>query len=312
MGFHIDAASEVGCGSTFSVVLLRKEELEAIPATGGRLGPSAGLRPGRRPPSDLSGKLVLVIDDEPDSRVLLTHMIEEFGCQVIAANSGEQGLRMAREFKPQIITVDLLMPQMDGAAVIRALKAEPQLRDIPLVVVSVVAEERRGSILGAVDILEKPVARTDLLMAIDRCHLPPNARLLVVDDEADAREIIRAHLADRPFEMQMATNGREALEALATFPASLVVLDLIMPEMDGMTFLDALRADSRHQQLPVLVVTSKVLSPAEKEQLRRQKLEFVKKGELSEEGFKRLLQRILEQTESRRGRPAPAGNSPTG
>ena len=304
MGFHIEVASEVGHGSTFSVVLCRKE------AWTGGAGPAppevkatAAVAAPARPPSDLHGKLLLVIDDESDSRILLTNLLEEFGCQVIAANSGEQGLRMAREFRPQIITVDLLMPQMDGAAVIRALKADPELRDLPLVVVSIVAEERRGSILGSVDILEKPVAREALLAALARFRLPAKPKILVVDDEADARDIIRSHLADRPVQLEMAENGREALVCLDKNPQDLVVLDLIMPVLDGIAFLDLIRSDPRFQQLPVLVVTAKVLTPLEKEQLRRQKLEFVKKAELSEEGFKLLLQRILQQAGSSRKKP---------
>jgi CheY-like chemotaxis protein len=233
-------------------------------------------------------------------------MLEEFGCQVIAANSGEQGLRMAREFRPHLITVDLLMPQMDGASVIRALKADPQLRAIPLVVVSIVAEERRGSILGAVDILEKPVAREELLAALQRSLLPARAKILVVDDEEDARRILLAHLADEPVETRTAANGREALAVLETFPADLVLLDLIMPVMDGIAFLDALRTNPRHQHLPVVVITSKELSLAEKEQLRRQTLEVVKKTELSEEKFRQLLQRVLNQAGAGRRQPEAA------
>jgi CheY-like chemotaxis protein len=231
---------------------------------------------------------------------------------VLAANSGEQGLRMAREFKPQIITVDLLMPEMDGATVIRALKADPLLRDIPLVVVSIVAEERRGSILGQVDILEKPVARQDLLAAVERIHLAPGATVLVVDDEPEAREIVCAHLAGQPIQIETAANGKEALACLEKTPVQLVVLDLVMPGMDGMAFLDALRAEPRHQQLPVLVVTASSLSPAEKEQLRRQKLEFVKKTDLAEENFRRLLQRILEQAENHRTKTTAPGNPTNG
>jgi PAS domain S-box-containing protein len=309
MDYHIEVASEVGQGSTFSVILCRRDQR---PAGSGSDGPELKAKTGAaavvRPPSDLHGKLVLVIDDESDSRILLTHMLEEFGCQVIAANSGEQGLRMAREFRPQIITVDLLMPHMDGAAVVRAIKADPQARDIPLVVVSIVAEERRRSILGTVDILEKPVTREDLLNALGRSKLPANPKILVVDDESDAREIIRSQLADKPVQISMAANGREALACLEKAPQDLVVLDLIMPVMDGLSFLDAIRADPRYQQLPVVIVSSKPLSPLEKEQLRMQKLEFVKKAELSEESFRFLLQRILQQADGARpktGQPAP-------
>lgn len=300
MGFHIEVASTVGQGSNFSVVIRRQAERadDSVPSPPETRMPAAATPP--RAPSDLHGKLLLVIDDESDSRVLLTHMLEEFGCQVIAANSGEQGLRMAREFRPQIITVDLLMPEMDGAAVIRAIKADQQLRDLPLVVVSIVAEERRGSILGAVDILEKPVAREELLAALERFHLAPGAKILVVDDQDDAREMIRSHLAGRPVQLFTATNGREALDCLQQAPPDLVVLDLVMPVMDGLAFLDQIRSAPRFQQLPVLVVTAKVLSPEEKEQLRRQKLEFVKKAELSEAGFKQLLQRVLLQADGAR------------
>ncbi len=305
MGFQIEVTSEVGHGSTFSVRLCRTED-RAVGAGAGRpeVKASAGAAAAAGPPADLRGKLLLVIDDESDSRILLTNLLEEFGYQVIVANSGEQGLRMAREFRPQIITVDLLMPQMDGAAVIRALKADPELRDLPLVVVSIVAEERRGSILGSVDILEKPVTREALLAALERFHLPANPKILIVDDEPDAREIIRAHLADQPVRVALAADGREALACLEKDPQDFVVLDLIMPVLDGLAFLDQIRGDPRFQQLPVLVVTAKPLSPLEKEQLRRQKLEFVKKTELSEESFKLLLQRILQQADGRRKKTA--------
>ncbi len=308
MGFHIKVTSEVGRGSTFSVILGGKREGAAPLASNGPVVKNSSEISAAATSSELRGKLVLVIDDESDSRVLLTNMLEEFGCQVIAANSGEQGLRMAREFRPQLITVDLLMPQMDGASVIRALKADPQLRDIPLVVVSIVAEERRGSILGAVDILEKPVAREDLLAALRRSLLPARSKILIVDDEEDARRILLSHLADEPVEVRTANNGQEALTALATFPADLVLLDLMMPVMDGVAFLDVLRTDPRYQHLPVVVITSKELSDAEKEQLRRQTLEIVKKTELSEEKFKQLLQRVLKkQTEDGRRQPAATG-----
>ena len=296
MGFHLEVTSEVGVGSTFSVQLRPPAARPAGAAPGGAVAIVAAARATpARAAADLQGKRLLVIDDDSDSRILLTHLLEEFGCRVIAADSGEQGLRLAREFRPQLITVDLLMPHMDGATVIRALRADPELREIPLVIVSIVAEERRDGILGCVDILEKPVAREVLLAALDNFHLPARPRILVVDDEADGREIIRSHLAGQPMRLQTAANGREALACLEPELPDLVVLDLGMPVLDGLTFLDLIRADPRFQQLPVLVVTARMLSPAEKEQLRRQKLEFVKKSELSEDGFRLLLQRSLRQ-----------------
>jgi PAS domain S-box-containing protein len=307
MGFRIEVTSEIGRGSTFSITLGGKHEAALPPVPDSSwASPSTG-EPLNQMSSDMRGKLVLVIDDESDSRILLTNLLEEFGCQVIAANSGAQGLRMAREFRPQLITVDLLMPQMDGASVIRALKADPQLSTIPLVVVSIVAEERRGSILGAVDILEKPVVRDELLAALQRNLLPARPKILIVDDEEDARRILLSHLAEEPVEVRTAANGRDALDMLESFPPDLILLDLVMPVMDGVAFLDTLRADPRHQQLPVIVITSKELSAAEREQLRQQALEVVKKTELSEEKFKQLFQRIFKQAEAGRQKTPVAG-----
>ena len=295
MGFRIEVKSETDRGSTFSVILAGKEKTVMPPRPGGfapgqtgKLSVSAA-----RLPSDLHGKLVLVIDDESDSRLLLTNLLEEFGCQVIAADSGEQGLSMAREFQPQLITVDLLMPQMDGASVIRALKADPQLRAIPLVVVSIVAKERRGSILGAVDLLEKPVVREDLLAMLRRHLLPARAKILIVDDAEDARQILLKLLADEPVESRTAANGREALALMETFPPDLVLLDLIMPVMNGVEYLAAIRADQRYLELPVVIVTSKELTPEEREMFQQQQLEVVNKSELTAENFKLVLQRIL-------------------
>jgi PAS domain S-box-containing protein len=306
MGFHIEVASELDQGSTFSIILTGREKAAppskpdgSPPRVSGKIAVSSA-----PVAADLSGRLVLVIDDESDSRLLLTNLLEEFGCQVIAANSGEQGLRMAREFRPHLITVDLLMPQMDGASVIRALKADPELSGIPLVVVSIVAEERRGSILGAVDILVKPVVREDLLAALQRNLLQGRANILIVDDAEDARQILLNQLVGEPVETRTAANGREALGVMQTFTPDLILLDLIMPEMGGMEFLAAIRADERYQKLPVVIVTSKELTGEERELCRQQRLEIINKTDLAGDTFKQLLQRILKLAE-KDGHPAP-------
>ncbi|MEI6197536.1 MAG: response regulator, partial [Verrucomicrobiota bacterium] len=138
--------------------------------------------------------------------------------------------------------------------------------------------------------------------------LPDRAKILVVDDEEDSRRILLAHLAEVPVEVRTAANGLEALAALDGFAPDLILLDLIMPVMDGMTFLDTLRIDPRYQPLKVVIVTSKELSRAEKDKLRRQTLEIVRKTELSEEKFKQLLHRILNnQAADEHRKPAGTG-----
>jgi PAS domain S-box-containing protein len=292
MGYQLEVTSEVGRGSTFRVrltpgpVALSTQPPAPAPA-------AAEPTPTAEATAHLKGKLVLVIDDELDSRTLLSHAIEELGCQVIAASSGEQGLRMAREFRPHLITVDLMMPELDGWEVIRALKADPALSNIPAVIVSIVAGESRGRILGAVEVLQKPVSRAELLAVLHRCLPRANARILIVDDEEDARRLLASHLEGEPCEFRAAANGREAAELLETFSPNLVLLDLIMPVMDGMAFLNRLRSIPRFQFLPVVIVTAKELTRAETEQLRQMAQDIVKKGESFEADLQRVLHRFL-------------------
>jgi two-component system, sensor histidine kinase and response regulator len=300
MGYHITADSELGRGSTFTIWLGEAAKVAVLPAA--PVVPAAINRPPME--SELKGKLVLVIDDELDSRTLLTHMIAEVGCQAIAASSGEQGLHMAREFRPDLITVDLMMPQMDGWQLIRALKADPELRDIPVVVVSIVAGENRGGIIGAVDVLQKPVNRDDLRAALRRSLPPARPDILIVDDQEDARRLLAEHLEDEPCTVRMATNGVEALAEIEKSVPDVILLDLMMPEMDGITFLNRIRAVPRFQWVPVVVVTAKELTPAEAEQLRQTAQNVVRKGEVFESDLKSILRRLLQE----RPKTSPGGS----
>jgi CheY-like chemotaxis protein len=310
MGYRIEVSSEVGRGSTFSVVLAptvgglhaaqAPSAARAVPVQAFSQAGAAVSGAG-----DLADRMVLVIDDELDSRTLLTHLIEEFGCQVIVAASGEQGLRMAREFRPDIITVDLLMPRMDGWDVIRTMRADPQLRDTPVVVVSMVASENRGRIFGAVDVLQKPVVREEILAVLQRNLPPGKPSVLVIDDEADARQIIRSHIENIAGEIREASNGREALILLDEHAPDVVLLDLVMPLMDGFSFLSAIRSDERYHNLPVVVVTGKQLTATESEQLRQQSLEVLNKTDVFAGKLKILLQRLCA-----RNRTEPSGTPP--
>jgi two-component system, sensor histidine kinase and response regulator len=291
MGYQIQVTSEVGRGSTFSVALKPVPEVAT-----GVTSMAVPARPSPVPAGGamtFPGKRVLVIDDELDSRTLLTHVIIECGCQVIAANSGAQGLQMAREFRPDLITLDLMMPSMDGWQVVRAIKADPALCRIPVVVVSVVANENRGHVLGAVDVLQKPVAREELLAVLQRNLFAAKPRILVVDDDEDARRVLASQLEGEAAEIRTAANGREALRVLEQFTPDLTLLDLMMPVMDGMGFLDAIRRDLRHQRLRVVVITAKELSIEEVEQLRFDALRVLNKSEAFAGELKRLLAELL-------------------
>jgi len=195
------------------------------------------------------------------------------------------------------------MPRMSGWEVLEAFKADPELREIPVVVVSVAAGENSGRVLGAVDVLRKPVAREELLAVLQRNLPMAKPRILVVDDEPDARQIIFSHLEDEPVEIRAAVNGREALEMMQAFFPDVVLLDLMMPVMDGFTFLNVLRAEPRYQRLRVVVVTAKELTPEESEQLRQQTQHVLPKAGAFGQELKQLLRTMLQTTASGLAQP---------
>jgi signal transduction histidine kinase/CheY-like chemotaxis protein len=308
MGYRLEVTSQVGKGSAFSIVLATRPAPAGVtirPAplaeVHGFTAAEAAAEVTRRmrdmeATQPLRDKLVLIIDDEADSRILLTNLIEQFGCHVVAADSGELGLRMAKEVKPDLITLDLLMPQMDGWEVLRRLKADADLKEVPVIVVSVVARERRGTVLGAVEMLSKPVSREDLLRVIS---LIPRSRILVVEDNEDDRRLFAAHLQGRVSELRMAANGREALAMLETFTPNLILLDLMMPEMDGMAFLDTIRKNPRHWHIPVFVVTAKELTAEEAKRLGSEAQAVLKKAEEWGDDLERMLNGVLKDRPSR-------------
>jgi CheY-like chemotaxis protein len=305
MGHHIEVSSEPGKGPTFSLVFGSTHQGEVVPVVdvGGpdRVAVRATDSVRATPVGGLQGVQVLVIDDELDARILLKEMLDEFGCHVLAARSGEEGLRMAREFRPHLITVDLMMPSLHGADVIRAIKGDPELRPIPVVVVSVVAAESRGQILGAVEVLEKPIQRKDLLAVLQRNVPPLRPRILVVDDEENGRQLMLSQLQDAA-DVDTAEHGQEALKKLDECSYNLIFLDIVMPVMDGMTFLDALRVHPQHRRIPVIVLTAKELTEEETRRLQRQAQDVLKKAEVFGNDLEHALRHALGQGGSAIGR----------
>ena len=224
------------------------------------------------------GRLVLIIDDEPDARLLLEEHVRSFGMRVVSAATGLEGLRLARELMPDLVTLDLKMPDMDGWATLRAFKADPGVRSLPVVVVSVIAAEARGTFLWEVDLVGKPVDRDALQEAVRRNLRGRASRALVVDDDHDARLLLTTLLESSVEEVRTAVDGVQALAVLDDFEPGVILLDLVMPRMDGMTFLNALREHPRHSRTPVLVVTSKELTAAETALLDRATAGVVQKG----------------------------------
>jgi CheY-like chemotaxis protein len=209
-----------------------------------------------------------VIDDDPTARELMATYLTDEGFAVETAASGISGLRRARELRPAAIILDILMPDIDGWTVLAALKGEPELADIPVVIVTIVDEQRSGIALGASDYLTKPIDRERLLAILSRLRAAgPPGSVLVVEDDEDQRQLVRALLGARGWRVREAVNGRLALDAVAAKLPDVILLDLMMPEMDGFELVAALQAKAAWREIPVVVVTALDLTAEDRRRL---------------------------------------------
>jgi CheY-like chemotaxis protein len=212
--------------------------------------------------------LVLSIDDDPNALELLELVLKNEGYRLTTARSGGAGLKLAKTFKPDIVTLDVLMTDMDGWDVLAALKANPETREIPVVMLTIVDEATRGYALGAAEYLMKPIERDTLLTALSR--VAGNKRkpsVLLVEDDEPTRAMVRQMLDGHCDVLSEAGDGEEGLERLAESRPDVILLDLLMPKVDGFEFLEALRADESNLDIPVIVVTAKDLTAEDHERL---------------------------------------------
>jgi signal transduction histidine kinase/DNA-binding response OmpR family regulator len=299
MGGDIAAESVHGRGSLFTVRLpAQVSDKRGAPAAPPARKPAAAVvveaPPGPR-------TRVLVVDDDQTARELLQRGLEkEAGFEVVLAATGEEGVRLAREAKPDVITLDVLMPGMDGWAVLKALKADPLTARIPVVMVSMVDDKEIGYALGASDYVLKPFDREKLAAVLRRykCAEPP-CPVLVVEDDPPTRDVIRRTLEGDGWQVREAHNGRVALAAVASQVPDLILLDLMMPEMDGFEFVAELRRNEAWRRVPVVVVTAKDLTREDRERLDGYVRRIFQKGAFSRDELIREIRLLLQ---SERGR----------
>ncbi len=241
--------------------------------------------------------LVLVIDDDRAVHELLRHAIGKQGFRVEGALSGEEGLRMARRLHPDAITLDVMMPGMDGWTVLSSLKSDPDLSKIPVIMLTIVDEKNRGYSLGAADYLTKPIERDRLTAVLMRYRKTTKNEALVVEDDAASREVLTRLMESDGWKVDQASNGFEALERLEANAPGVILLDLMMPGMDGFEFIRHLRTRDDWKLIPVIVVTAKDLSSEERGVLNGHVSRILQKGaydrgELLEEVSRLVITRM--------------------
>jgi CheY-like chemotaxis protein/anti-sigma regulatory factor (Ser/Thr protein kinase) len=286
MGGDISVTSELGKGTIFTIEIpARVDALEAARSAASQEQPEArGMAPGVRP--------ILVVDDDPNSRELLQRTLESEGFSVVTAATGEEGLELARELRPSLMTLDVLMPSMDGWSVLQEVKADPELENIPVMMISIAGDKDLGYTLGAVECLTKPVDRDKLRQLASQYTTPSGGgRALVVDDDEGIRSLFQRALADDGWTVDEAENGAIALELARMNRPDLVLLDLMMPVMDGFEFVMHYRKLEGCRVTPIIVVTAKDLDQSERENLLGGVERIVEKGALTRQ---QLLKQVRE------------------
>jgi CheY-like chemotaxis protein len=289
-GGRLWVESSVGQGSRFAFTLPVRimPPVEAASET----AKAAATRMDRERP------LVLVVEDDPQAAELLGLYLEGAECRAEVAWDGEEGFTKAVQLHPALITLDLLLPKVDGWDLLVRLKEEPETREIPVVIVSIVEERGKGFALGATDYLVKPVSREELMNALQRVNLTQRRRrdeitILAIDDDPMAVELVEAILTGERFRVLRAYGGEEGLTIARREIPALIILDLLMPEVDGFTVVEQLRSDPVTAAIPIIILTSKSLTPNEKERLNGKIAYLARKGEFSRAAFVELVRGLM-------------------
>jgi CheY-like chemotaxis protein/anti-sigma regulatory factor (Ser/Thr protein kinase) len=325
LGGDLIATSVYGQGSTFILTVppeLPKNASEkadvtqkpiVLPATPVKTAPSAA--PSAAPaPSPTNGETakaptlplppvipkaaegqtrILCIDDEPDVIDILRNYLVPEGYAVYAAYGGADGLKVAEEVNPHVITLDIMMPEKDGWQVLRELKANPKTRDIPVLIHSMIDNKPLAFSLGALDYLPKPADSGLVLKLVSKAVKTKDKHLLLIDDDDEYRNVLRGVLGQAGFSVEEADSGKEAMERLRNARPALILLDLRMPDMDGFELLRHLREVDAWKSIPVIILTGADLTPQQVQEMNRQMIDYVRKSDLTVESITQSIKRVL-------------------
>ena len=291
MGGSVACRSEMGKGSTFTVRVPANVRGEAAAPAPVPQRPAETVKP---PPPAAPHPLVLVIDDDDGVRELMTRYLEAKGYRVMTAETGEAGVALAAQHRPSVITLDIVLAgEQNGWDVLAMLKASPATEAIPVIIITFLDEPRHGMALGAADYIVKPIAWDALSAALQK--VMPGARneapVLVVDDDPEVRELFRRTLARDKLSVIEAGNGAEALRVLRDHRPSVILLDLMMPVMDGFEFVSEFNQHPEWHGIPIIVVTARHITREDREALAVSARAFLQKSGFTQE---EMLSKVLE------------------
>ena len=289
LGGKVSVESELGKGSTFVARFpTRIASRQAIPEVNEAVSTL-----------EQTQSTILIIDDDASVQDLLSKHIQQLGYQVKTASNGIDGLRLAHELKPQLITLDVMMPQMDGWAVLSELKSKPTLKHIPVVMLSMIENQELGYSLGAAEYLIKPIEQHQIAHVLTKYRSTPHCgQALVVEDDVMIRDMVKQMLHKDGWDVVLASNGKVALEQMQTLQPDVILLDLMMPEMDGYEFISCLREYKQHRKIPIVVLTAKDVTTHDKQELSKEVHSIFQKGAYKREELLSELHDLLVSCES--------------
>jgi signal transduction histidine kinase/CheY-like chemotaxis protein len=270
MGGDIEVSSELNEGACFTISLPRvvQESLDNQSEENDSFYDM----------SSTQGK-VLVIEDDASVRELIGRYLEKDGYSVLKAKSGIEGLQLARKYHPDVITLDLLLPIMDGWNVLTELKSDPDLKETPVIIISISDDKEMGYTLGASEFITKPIDRDHLSKVVNKYRKDKTPRtVLIIEDDRISGDLMQSTLLREGWETEVAFNGYNALEKVTQRIPELILLDLMMPEMDGFEFIMQLRTRREWMEIPVIVVTAKELTSEDHSLLNGRVQKVIQKG----------------------------------
>ena len=279
MGGDIYVESEIGKGSTFSINL----PIEVIDPNKSQLNKStdksANTFKSKSNNKPSKKNTILVIDDDPTIHDLLKRFLSKKGFEVKTAQTGAEGVKLAKTLQPEAITLDVMMPEMDGWSVLTALKANTQTADIPVIMMTMVDDRDLGYALGATEYLLKPIDGKKLENILDKFKPASSSNLImVVEDDPGIREMLCRQLRAENWKVIEAENGKEALSKLQTWTPELILSDLMMPEMDGFELVHRLKQTEKFSSIPVIILTAKTITDRDRQKLHGGVSKIFEKG----------------------------------
>lgn len=276
LGGNIEVASEAGKGTTFTITIPSHFSKPEAQIEMGAVSQQLESRPSEAPGS--TAATVLVVDDEPAAREVLQRHLTREGFAVQSASNGAEALAMIEARPPIAVLLDVMMPGLDGWHVLKAIRGNPKTASIPVVITTVLDEQNFAYAMGATGYLKKPVRRPELAEALQVAATSGEHKILIVDDDADASARLKGILNRDGWDVSLALNGAEALQRMAENRPSLVLVDLIMPEMDGYAFIREVRRRPEFNEIPLLVMTAEDINSGKVRQLRPHTAGIVQKG----------------------------------